>query len=110
MGYKFQSHQCISQELTTAAVGENVKRAIHYDPRKVTVHIERDEVISLPTFSNAVVFVFGLIYALNLAYPKAMYDTFDFIQKVLMGLDSGTLKHKLLALKNDLLRNRDLVV
>ena len=91
--------------LTAAAAGDNVKRAIHYDPRDVTVIIEGEDVISLPRFTDALVVLFGLFYALHLNYPKELNNTFEFIQKVLLGLDTGKLAPRLLSLKNELLRN-----
>ena len=62
--------------LTAPAVGENVKKPIHYNPKKVAVIIEGDEVVSLPQFSDAVLVLFGLIYALHLDYPQKMANTF----------------------------------
>ena len=35
----------------------------------------------IPTHAEAFCLLFGLIYALNLAYPKGMKKTFDFIQE-----------------------------
>ena len=57
----------------------------------------------LPTFADTFVMLFALIYALHLSYPKTLANTFDFVQKVLMGLDDGKLKPKVLTLKNELL-------
>ena len=90
--------------LLTAA-GENVKQPIHYNPTKVTIIIEDDEVVSVPQFPNAVVVLFGLMYALHLNYPKGLTNTLDFFQKVLMGLDSAKLSLRLQSLKNELLKN-----
>lgn len=42
----------------------------------------------------------GVIYALNLAYPKELRYYYEFIQKVLMGLDGEKLSPKVLGLKN----------
>lgn len=57
----------------------------------------------IPNFSDAFAYLFGLIYALHLDYPKRLTNTFTFIQKVLMGLDDGfPLKPALLSLQNDL--------
>ena len=61
------------------AVGEDVKKPIHYNPKKVAVIIEGDEVVSLPQFSDAVLVLFGLIYALHLDYPQKMANTFFFM-------------------------------
>lgn len=58
----------------------------------------------LHRLADAIMLLFGLIYALHLSYPKQLIHTSDFIQKVLMGLDDGKmLKPRLLFLKNDLL-------
>ncbi|CAL9685063.1 unnamed protein product [Knipowitschia caucasica] len=43
-----------------------------------------DEVSDLPT---AVALLFGLVYALNMAYPKELKYTFETIQKLFMCLD-----------------------
>ena len=91
--------------LTAAADGDNVKQAIKYNPKKVTVIIEGHDVISLPRFTDALVVLFGLFYALHLNYPKELNNTFEFIQKVLLGLDSGKLSPKLMSLKSELFKN-----
>ena len=56
--------------------------------------------IECSTYAEAFVMLFALIYALHLSYPKTLANTFDFVQKVLMGLDDGKLKPKVLTLKN----------
>lgn len=45
------------------------------------------------------------MYALHLHYPRELANTFDFLQKVLMGLEEGQLEHRVLSLKNELLTN-----
>ena len=60
-------------------------------------------VVEFPTYAEAFVMLFALIYALHLSYPKALANTFDFVQKVLLGLDNGKLKPRVLTLKNELL-------
>ncbi|XP_065814227.1 uncharacterized protein [Labrus bergylta] len=72
-------------------------------PEKVAVVLEGNTVVDFPTFSDAFVMLFALIYGLHLSYPKDLANTFDFIQKVLMGLEDGKLKPRVLSLKNDLL-------
>ncbi|KAI7812987.1 hypothetical protein IRJ41_013223 [Triplophysa rosa] len=47
-------------------------------------HIVLDNVQDLPT---AMALLFGLIYALNMNYPKELKYTFEMIQKVFIGLD-----------------------
>ena len=91
-------------------MGDNVRRPVHYDPRNVSVIIEGLDVISLSTFSDSDVVLFGLIYVLHLDYPEDLKFTFQFFQKVLLGLDGSFLKGRLLSFKDDLLRNPELVV
>lgn len=57
----------------------------------------------LPNLPEALCLLFGLSYALHLDYPKAMKNTFDFIQRVMLGLGENKLPPKLQSLKNLLL-------
>lgn len=75
---------------------------IPYHPVKVCVVLEGEEVITLNNFPEAFLVLFGLIYALHLSYPKALSHTFEFIQKIILGLDDGKLSPRLQTLKNDL--------
>ncbi|KAK5888956.1 hypothetical protein CesoFtcFv8_015004 [Champsocephalus esox] len=68
-------------------------------PESTTVVIEGNGVIQLPTLAAAFILLFALTFALHLSYPKDLVNTFDFTQKVLMGLDEGTLKPRVLSLK-----------
>lgn len=61
-------------------------------------HSWSDRVINMPTLT-----LLGLIYALHLDYPKELANTFDFIQKVSIGLEDEKLRPRVLSLKNDLL-------
>lgn len=76
---------------------------VHYQPVKISVVIESDAVVSLPRFGDAFLVLFGLIYALHLSYPKALTNTFEFTQKILLGLESGKLSPRLQTLKNELM-------
>lgn len=58
----------------------------------------------IATYPEAFCLLFGLSYALNLEYPKGMNKTFDFVQKVCLGLGGEKLGSKLQTLKNALLR------
>lgn len=81
---------------------------IHSNPnvRCLSVVLEEqvvlDNVQDLPT---AVALLFGLIYALNISYPKELKYTFETIQKVFIGLDPQcsarvqSFKNKLLKFK-----------
>lgn len=50
--------------------------------------------------AQACAVMLGVIYALNLAYPKELRHYYEFIQKVLMGMDGEKLSPKVLGLKN----------
>ncbi|XP_047205248.1 uncharacterized protein LOC124857815 isoform X2 [Girardinichthys multiradiatus] len=77
--------------------------ATFFCPEKIAVLIEGNIIIDFTTLTDAFVVLFALTYALHLNYPKCLANTFDFIQKVLMGLEDGKLRPKVLSLKNDLL-------
>ncbi|XP_051799556.1 uncharacterized protein LOC127532274 [Acanthochromis polyacanthus] len=50
--------------------------------------------------AQACAVMLGVIYALNLAYPKELRRYYEFIQKVLMGLDGDKLSPKVHGLQN----------
>ncbi|XDV24235.1 hypothetical protein PO909_028463, partial [Leuciscus waleckii] len=51
---------------------------------------------------QAMCLLFGLIYALDLNYPKSLANMFDFIQRVLMSMGQNSLKPNLQSLANQL--------
>ncbi|XP_054860019.1 uncharacterized protein LOC111562941 [Amphiprion ocellaris] len=53
----------------------------------------------IPTTSQSLCLLFGLIYALHLDYPKVMKNTFEFIQKILLNIGQQKLSPKLQTLK-----------
>lgn len=61
------------------------------------------KILEFGTFDDAFIVVFALIYTLNLDYPRELANTFEFVQKVFIGLDDGRLKSKILTLKNGIL-------
>ncbi|XP_076145718.1 uncharacterized protein LOC143127899 [Alosa pseudoharengus] len=72
-------------------------------PEKTSVVLEGDMIIEFPTIGQAFVMLFGSLYALDLTYPKQVSNTFEFIQKCLMGLDGESkMKPKVLTLRNEL--------
>lgn len=75
-----------------------------YNALRVSVVIEGAIVMSVLRHADAFLVLFGLVYALHLSYPKALNNTFEFVQKVLLGLDDGKLSPKLQTMKNDLTR------
>lgn len=58
-----------------------------------------DKMQDLP---QAICLLFGLIYALDLNYPKSLAITFDFIQRVLMSMGQNALKPRVQSLANQL--------
>uniref|UniRef100_A0A3B4YP65 Sterile alpha motif domain containing 3 n=1 Tax=Seriola lalandi dorsalis TaxID=1841481 RepID=A0A3B4YP65_SERLL len=87
--------------LTT--VCDNTTSPVHYHPVKISVILESDVVVNLPRLADAFLVMFGLIYALHLSYPKGLINTFEFTQKLLLGLDDCKLSPRLQTLKNDLM-------
>lgn len=61
----------------------------HYMAEDIGIIIEGVSVRrDLPDVATAVVLLFGLMYTLNVSYPFFLRYTFEFFQKVLMGLDA----------------------
>uniref|UniRef100_A0A8C4Z2R7 Uncharacterized protein n=1 Tax=Gadus morhua TaxID=8049 RepID=A0A8C4Z2R7_GADMO len=87
--------------LTT--VSDDATSPVHYHPVRVSVVLEGDVVVILPRLADAFLVIFGLIYALHLSYPEGLTNTFEFTQKILLGLDDSKLSPKLQTLKNDLM-------
>ncbi|KAJ8366205.1 hypothetical protein SKAU_G00150360 [Synaphobranchus kaupii] len=70
----------------------------------IAVILEEDIVLQdLPDLPTAFAFLFGLIYSLNLQYPKELRYTFETIQKVFMELGTD-LSARVRSLKNKLLQ------
>ncbi|XP_058877116.1 uncharacterized protein LOC131733175 isoform X5 [Acipenser ruthenus] len=87
-----------------AVVSDDAEKPVHFNPIKISIVLESEVMVTnLPRLADAFLVMFGLIYALHLSYPKELANTFEFVQKILLGLEDGTLKRRLQALKNDLL-------
>ena len=70
----------------------------------VAVVVEEEIVLQdLPDLPTAFAYLFGLIYALNLTYPKDLRHTFETVQKVFMELGTD-LSARVRSLKNKLLQ------
>ncbi|XP_039676772.1 uncharacterized protein LOC120571754 [Perca fluviatilis] len=77
---------------------------LHLDPVSTAIILEGGIVMNnLQNLPQALCLFFGLSYALHLDYPKAMKNTFSFIQRVMLGLGENKLPPKLQTLKNLLL-------
>lgn len=66
--------------------------------------LEDQVVMSHKSWTDSLVILFGLIYALQLSYPEKLSIFFEFIQVVLLNLYDGRkqLRPKLQALRNEL--------
>uniref|UniRef100_A0A673GA93 Uncharacterized protein n=1 Tax=Sinocyclocheilus rhinocerous TaxID=307959 RepID=A0A673GA93_9TELE len=86
----------------TLMVNGDSSSTVQFDPTGIAVVLEGDIVLrDICRLADAFLLMFGLIYALHLDYPKELTHTFNFIQKVLLGLeDSKPLAPRLLSLKN----------
>ncbi|XP_076845338.1 sterile alpha motif domain-containing protein 3-like [Brachyhypopomus gauderio] len=74
------------------------------DPLDVGIVLEGREVLAgLSSVARACALLLGLIYAVNLSYPKQLRYTFECCQKMLLELDSGKLSPKVHTLKSKLL-------
>ena len=77
---------------------------VPFDMQHVSIILEGQVVMSTRAWTDSLVVLFGLIYALHLSYPEKLSGFFEFIQVVLINLDEGRkqLKPKLQALRNEL--------
>lgn len=72
------------------------------DPEDVGILVEGVIVLQgIEDVAVAMAFLFGIIYVLNLSYPNELRYSFEFVQKVLMGMgDHRRLSDKVQLLKN----------
>lgn len=74
------------------------------DPVEVSIILEGVEILSgCRNTANASLLLMGLVYALNLAYPRTLRYTFEVFQKVFLELDGIKLSPKVHTLKVKLL-------
>lgn len=101
---EFEVFQVGAVALVAVVDGEDAVAGISFQPRHVSVILEDQVVMSLRSWTDAVVVLFGLIYNLNLSNPAKLSGFFEFIQIVLLNLDDGRkqLRPKLQALRNEL--------
>lgn len=85
---------------------EEVPGGVPFSPRQVFIVLEDQVVMTHHSWTDALVCLFGLIYALHLSYPEKCTGFFEFIQVVLLKLDDERkqLKPKLQTLKNELVQ------
>lgn len=73
------------------------------DPADISIVIEGNEVLRCENRSKACMLLMGVIYALNLQYPKELKYTFEVFQKLFLELDSLKLLQKVQNLKTKLM-------
>lgn len=85
-------------------VVEDVKEPLPVSYNDVAIVIEEKIVMRhLGDVPNAFVNLMGLLYMLNLDYPKEMKYTFEVIQRLFMGIGSEMCTSRVHSLKNKLL-------
>lgn len=106
--FPFQDELEATQEGAVALVAvvseEEVPAGVPFETHHVSIVLEDQVVMSHRSWTDSLVILFGLIYALHLSYPEKLSGFFEFIQVVLLNLDDGRkqLKPKLQALRNEL--------
>ncbi|TWW77704.1 hypothetical protein D4764_12G0010940, partial [Takifugu flavidus] len=112
MGLKLQAillkdadEDTVSQDLAMQKIKiYSIRTGTSEDPDDVGIVIEGINVLTaLGNFPRACSMLVGLIYVVNLAYPKELRYTFEVFQKVLLELDCSKLSPKVNSLKNKLL-------
>ncbi|XP_066510848.1 uncharacterized protein [Hoplias malabaricus] len=72
--------------------------------KDIGIVVDGDIVLdSIKSVAQACAVMLGVIYALNLAYPRELKYYYEFVQKVLMQMDGAKLSPKVLGLKNKIL-------
>ncbi|XP_069388840.1 sterile alpha motif domain-containing protein 3-like [Paralichthys olivaceus] len=81
-----------------------VPAGVPFETHHVSIVLEDQVVMSHRSWTDSLVILSGLIYALHLSYPQKLSGFFEFIQVVLLNLDDGRkqLKPKLQSLRNEL--------
>lgn len=70
---------------------------------RAKIVLEGTEVLTDVGIPRACALLMGLIYALNLSYPKQLKNTFEVYQKIFLELDDLKASPKVMLLKNKLL-------
>ncbi|CAB1439398.1 unnamed protein product [Pleuronectes platessa] len=66
-----------------------VPAGVPFETHHVSIVLEDQVVMSHRSWTDSLVILFGLIYALHLNYPEKLSGFFEFIQVVLLNLDDG---------------------
>ncbi|KAI3364016.1 hypothetical protein L3Q82_010777 [Scortum barcoo] len=96
-------NSCSPMCILSIVLDDKEGNAVFLQPSEVNIILEgRVVTSSIHSWPDAFMYLFGLIYALHLNYPKSMLNTFLFIQQVLLHIDGDKLKPKILALTKKL--------
>ncbi|KAG9329019.1 hypothetical protein JZ751_008405 [Albula glossodonta] len=107
MAFEEQDDSEADQEGTVAlvaVVNEEEVLQVPFETQHVSIVLEDMVVMSHRSWTDSLVILFALVYALHLKYPEKLSGFFEFIQVILLDLDDGRkqLRPKLQALKNEL--------
>nr|XP_033491956.1 uncharacterized protein LOC117262879 [Epinephelus lanceolatus] len=103
--YDDADEDSVSQDLAVQSLKiYNIKANTSEDPDDICIVVEGVKVLTaLGNFPRACSLLFGLMYAVNLAYPKELRYSFEVFQKLLLELDSSKLSPKVNSLRTKLL-------
>ncbi|XP_028297007.1 uncharacterized protein LOC114458826 [Gouania willdenowi] len=77
-------------------------RPRHFDD--IGIHVEGEILLdNIGSEAQACAMMLGVIYALNMTYPKELRYYYEFIQKVLMQMERGKLSPRVLGLRNKMI-------
>lgn len=87
-----------------AVLNEEDVFQVPFATQHVSIVLEDIVVMSHRSWTDSLVILFALVYALHLKYPEKLSGFFEFIQVILLDLDEGRkqLRPKLQGLKNEL--------
>lgn len=70
----------------------------------IGIYVEEEIILdNIGSVAQACAMMLGVIYVLNMAYPKELKYSYEFIQKVLLKMDGERLSPKVLGLKNKII-------
>ena len=72
-----------------AVVDEEEVLQVPFETQQVLIVLEDMVVMAHRSWTDALVLLFALVYALHLQYPEKLSGFFEFIQVILLDLDDG---------------------
>lgn len=93
--------------LIVAGEGGSKQELLAKEIVDVAVVLEEHIILhDLRDVGNAFATLMGLLYCLNIDYPKGLKYTFELIQKVFVGIGSGNCSAKVHGLRNKMLQGQ----